>query len=103
MKNLGKSKLSHTIVLKWNANYVNCQEICYSSIKFYYYLPLQDLKAVRYIHKLVIFEFLITVKVWRDLLKFLLGTKKKLHYIRDFVVSVLVLNRFYWNTMITGI
>lgn len=46
----------------------------YKSVQFCYYSPLRDLIPVRYIRKFVIFEFVVTVSICKNLIRILPGT-----------------------------
>lgn len=60
-------------MLNGSANLIICEGIHYKSVKFHYYLSLWDSKSVFYIRKFVIFEFVITEKLCKDLIKILPG------------------------------
>lgn len=61
--------------------------------KFHYFSTLCGSKSVRHIH-FIITKFIIIIKFYKDLLlRILLGTEFR--YIRDFTISVFVLNKFY--------
>lgn len=55
-------------MLNGSSNFLNCEEIRYKSVKFRYYTHLRDSKSVRYIRKFVIFEFVVTLTFFKDLL-----------------------------------
>lgn len=59
-----------------------------------YHSPLRDSESVCYVRKYVISEFVIIVKVCRELFRILPQTQK-LCCIREFKLSMFVLNEFY--------
>lgn len=58
--------------------FLNCEEICYKSVKFLHYSPIQDSESVRYICKFILSKFIMTVIFCKDLLRILPETKKKI-------------------------
>lgn len=78
-----------------------CKTIHFKRWKFYYLIPLWDLKInLLYQYSYSSFlssEFVITIKVCKDLFRIFTRATTKLPFIRDFAVSVFILqvNEFY--------
>lgn len=70
-------------MLKGSANFLNCTEIRYKSVKFCNYSPLRDSQLVRYIRKSIKSEFVITIKFCKEFHRWLKKNSlyPRFHYI----------------------
>lgn len=84
-----------TIMFTCIANFLIDKKIRYKNFEIRYFSPVRDSKSICYNRKFVLFEFVITVKFCKYLLKINFGDSTRHPYIRDFATYILVLNNFY--------